>query len=308
MSGTEGACPNGPDHEGCMTNPVLQLIGRTTFIVGSGKNAGKTTFLNYTLKNLRMLTTPFFMSIGVDGEQTDQIFGTNKPRIFAEHGDYVVTTDLALKHADLSCEIHEVFPFQTVMGRPVLARVTSGGYVEVIGPENNTQVAEILASIKAVNGEKTILIDGAVNRITQVAAFEGAQFVFVVRVEQNRLSMIIDNIRLIGLFKDIERAPSILNAEKTFVCEGALTKTKLQKIGSEVKAIVIDDFTKVFLNWREMNLLLKKYEIYCRNRFDLAFIVVNLFDVSRETFMKTLDDDNLAKQIVFNPYEQRGLH
>ena len=51
-----------------------QLINKTTFLVGNKKNAGKTTFLNYVLKQIREVVHPAFFTIGIDGEENDLIF------------------------------------------------------------------------------------------------------------------------------------------------------------------------------------------------------------------------------------------
>ena len=53
---------------------------RTTFILGSDKNVGKTTFLNLALSRLRTAgCRPAYLTIGVDGEKFDLISGARKP-------------------------------------------------------------------------------------------------------------------------------------------------------------------------------------------------------------------------------------
>ncbi|MDT8286630.1 MAG: hypothetical protein RQ748_05930, partial [Elusimicrobiales bacterium] len=66
-------------------DPIGQLEGRTTFIVGSRKNAGKTTFLNYALARRRRPAA--CLSVGVESGTADRIFGTPKPRVRLRPGD-----------------------------------------------------------------------------------------------------------------------------------------------------------------------------------------------------------------------------
>ena len=49
------------------------------------------------------------LSIGIDGEKCDSIFETNKPDIFLEKGDMVITTEEAINNSSASFEIISVF-------------------------------------------------------------------------------------------------------------------------------------------------------------------------------------------------------
>ena len=78
-------------------NSLTELIPRgVTFIAGSEKNAGKTALLNLLLAQLRGRGKTGYLSIGVDGESRDMIFGNPKPRIYARPGDLVATSQAAL--------------------------------------------------------------------------------------------------------------------------------------------------------------------------------------------------------------------
>ena len=61
-----------------------------------------------------------YLSIGVDGEERDLVFGHAKPQILALPGDTVVTAQAALAKTDALYEIHQVFPYKTVLGRLVV--------------------------------------------------------------------------------------------------------------------------------------------------------------------------------------------
>ena len=94
-----------------------QLVNKTTFLVGNKKNAGKTTFLNYALKQVREVVSPTFFTIGIDGETSDLIFETPKPRVYTEIGDFVVTSDLMINKSDALFEIIHVFPYKNSFGK-----------------------------------------------------------------------------------------------------------------------------------------------------------------------------------------------
>jgi hypothetical protein len=282
---------------------VKGLKDRTVFVVGSKKNAGKTTFLNYALNRLRGDGSIGALSIGVDGEAQDLVFGSPKPQIKAEKGDLLLCAETALAGADLHYEILNVYPFRTAIGRPVLLRALRPGRAEISGPENNEQLADIVADMRR-HGAGTVFVDGAVDRITQVAAGGKAAFVYVARVEPENLDSSAAAIKLVWaaaavpLCRAGEKLP-----DPVFVIDGALTPGRIP--GKDVKrgTLVIEDFTKVFLTWQQWTELRGRFELRFGAKPELAAFVVNLCDVSRADFEKKLALPALAERIVYNPYE-----
>ncbi len=285
---------------------VKGLRDRTVFIVGSKKNAGKTTFLNYALSRLRGGGALGALSIGVDGEAQDQVFGSPKPQVRAERGDLLLCAETALQNADLHHEILNVYPYRTAIGRPVLLRALRPGRAEISGPENNEQLEEILSDMRR-HGAGTIFVDGAVDRVTQAAAVKKAAFVYVARVEPENLDSAAAAIKLVWeaaavpLCRAGEKLP-----EPVFVIDGALTPGRVP--GKDVKkgTLVIEDFTKVFLGWQQWAELRGRFELRFGAKPELAAFVVNLRDVSRADFERKLALPALAERIVYNPYELKG--
>ena len=197
-------------------NIAKTLKDRVTFIIGSKKNAGKTAFLNYALESLRPETGLAYLSVGVDGERTDAIFGHPKPQVRARKGDLLVTAETALPHSEASFEILNVYPSRTALGRLVLLRTLREGRVELIGPENNTQLSGILADLEK-HKAATILVDGAVDRITQAASHKKAHLVYVAKVEPENLQSALDTIKLLYA---ASKAPKYSNCEQLFAAEG----------------------------------------------------------------------------------------
>ncbi|MCP4180177.1 MAG: hypothetical protein GY756_20625 [bacterium] len=284
---------------------INRLINKVTFITGNGKNAGKTTFLNYILPQLRGdVDSIAYLTIGIDGEKEDLIFTTPKPGIFAEINDYIITCDSVLVASEAGFEVIEVFPFLTKLGSLLLLKTLRAGLIELVGPENNMQLNYILNHLKEVTRIDTILIDGAVNRLTQIATLSESEFIYIMRVSSKNLMKSINQIKTLSLIKSF---PLITDNELIdndyYFCEGALTNIKVSKIPEKIKYILINDFTKIFLTWNELSDLLKIKKIYYKKKYQLNCISVNLYDIEKENFERILSDNNLKEEVVFNPYE-----
>jgi hypothetical protein len=285
-------------------NNEFVLPQRTVFITGSEKNAGKTTFLNHALKSLRTETTPAFLTIGIDGETKDIIFGNPKPQIYTEPGDLFVTSDLMIARSGGVFEIREVFPVKTVLGRLVLLKTLRGGFIELVGPEDNEQLSKIISYIKEEEGCQTILIDGAVNRITQVATGIDAGFVFVVKISQQNFKSGLEKIKRLSILEKIPKFNEDTKGLEVWFHKGALTETSIHKIPDNIKTVVVEDFTKIFLSLNQLKDLQNKKELFFRDVFDLLFVVVNLSGMKREEFLESIAGNDITDKIVFNPYQK----
>lgn len=139
----------------------------TIAIIGTGKNAGKTValneFINIASKNsIRIGIT----SIGRDGERQDIVTFTEKPPIFVQRGTFIATAEKCLSNTAAGLEIIDVTPFTTAMGRVVICEAVEDGYVEIAGPDSNSELKRVCSFMRDIGGDR-ILIDGALNRKTQ---------------------------------------------------------------------------------------------------------------------------------------------
>ena len=284
---------------------INKIINKIVFITGSGKNAGKTTFLNYLLPHLRNKDGSLsYLTIGIDGEQQDMIFGTPKPDINTEADDYIVTCDSAIIASDAVFEIVEVFPFSNKLGKLLLVKTLRAGSVELIGPENNTQLNYILNYLRTEKKINTILVDGAVNRITQITSAQNSEFIYVMKISNKDVMTSINQIKTLSLVKNFSIISSEENSsEEVFECTGALTSIKVSKIPENKTKILINDFTKIFLSWNELSDLLKSKTIYYKEKYVLLFITVNLLDISKNEFANILKTNNISENIIYNPYQ-----
>lgn len=287
-----------------MQNKFNYLLDRTVFITGSDKNAGKTTFLNLALEYLRGKTSLAYLTIGIDGEKSDQVFGTPKPRILSVENDYIVTTDTMLKESSGSFKVIEVFSDKTVLGRLVLAEVIRSGCVELVGAEDNSGLTSILEYLKKEKAIATILIDGAVNRVTQVSAVDNAAFVFVSKITPNNLNAAVEKLKIIHLVSKLPLVHLLSETQKAeyFTLKGALTPLKLKNIPEKCQGLIIEDFTRFFLSYEELKKLTEKMPVYLTEYYELLFFQVNNYDITSEQIHKTLKNSEIYEKIIFNPH------
>lgn len=133
-------------------------------LAGMCKNAGKTTVLNRLLKELGQQNVPIgITSIGRDGESTDLVTGTYKPRIYVREGTIFATASGLLGNCDATREILKTTGIHTPLGEVILLRAISDGFIDLAGPSMNQQLVEISGMFREYPIEK-ILIDGAISR------------------------------------------------------------------------------------------------------------------------------------------------
>lgn len=137
---------------------------RTISIVGMSKNSGKTTALNYFIEEamdegLAIGVT----STGRDGEITDLVTQTEKPRVYLYSGTLVSLPTKLYELAEAGLEILEMTDYRTPLGPLLLCRVVESGNVQIAGPVSTKQHKELYEKMIDL-GAELILIDGAIDR------------------------------------------------------------------------------------------------------------------------------------------------
>lgn len=133
-------------------------------VVGMAKNAGKTMTLNALIeeaveRNIRLGIT----STGRDGEKQDLVTATEKPLIEVAAETLIATTEETFKFAEAKLEVLEVTDFYTSLGRIVIARARTSGYVEIAGPNTNEEM-RLVAEKLLDYGAQLVIVDGAIDR------------------------------------------------------------------------------------------------------------------------------------------------
>ncbi len=308
--------------------------GRSTFITGPEKGCGKTSFLNAVLGALRGEgECPGILGIGFDGEARDALTGGSRPRIPAFAGETVLTAERFLRSSQARFEILETLPGTGALGRLVLARVLRAGDVLLVGPERNEYAALAMRLMREEFGVDTILADGAMNRITQVSAFEGARFVYVLRADRSNLDRQVAAMKRLhflahlpradfteageeggpeadrpgaeaaGLPKGAIPASTLGLASTPVLIRGALTPRVAAELGADGAPVVVEDFTKVFLEWRELATFARRHSLSVFRGMDFAGFTVILRNLGRAEFLSALGDPGLAGLVTFNPLE-----
>lgn len=283
-------------------NALKGIAGAVTAVTGFEKGSGKTTFLNHALPIARLAGPVAAFSIGVDGSLKAREAGTAVPEIRVLPGDVVLTTETFARASGARFEVLETLPGRTALGRLLVGRALRGGSVTLVGPEHFSLLAEVIDLVRREGWAESVLVDGAVNRITQVSALGDVRFVFTVRADRANLAKASERVRtlaeLAGL--PVEASPE----EGTHLVEGPLTPEAMKALPQGAKALSVEDFTKFFLAPGELARALERYRISVRRAFELLGIVVTLRDVTREQFAAAAGP--LAEaSLVFNPYEVR---
>jgi hypothetical protein len=137
---------------------------KTLSIVGMAKNAGKTTALNYLIEEAMDEGVVLgITSTGRDGESTDLVTGTDKPRVFLDAGTIVSVPVKLYELADAGLEILSMTNYSTALGQIMICRVAESGYVQIAGPVNTRDHKKMCEEMLAF-GAELILIDGAIDR------------------------------------------------------------------------------------------------------------------------------------------------
>lgn len=136
----------------------------TVSIVGMAKNAGKTTTLNYLIEEAMDEDIVLGVtSTGRDGENTDLVTGTDKPKVYLQTGTVVSVPRMLYDLAESGLEILRMTNFRTPMGEILLCRVAESGYVQIAGPLATVETKEMCREMEEL-GAEFILIDGAIDR------------------------------------------------------------------------------------------------------------------------------------------------
>ncbi|QWC00041.1 hypothetical protein KHQ88_00250 [Mycoplasmatota bacterium] len=126
--------------------------------IGNVKNAGKTTVLNSVVKSYNH--SVIITSIGLDGENIDQVTLMEKPQIYVRENDIVATAKDTLKQFEAEYQMIEETNIFTAIGNIVICKIIKPGKVLVAGPSLVTDMSLLIDVLKEKYDHK-ILIDGA---------------------------------------------------------------------------------------------------------------------------------------------------
>ena len=287
--------------------------------VGLAKDVGKTTVLNYFLKQLPKTAVT---SLGVEGESEDcNVDCGKKPRVFLEKGSFFTTTEESIQKNGLSVSIIEKTRIVTPLGCVVLAEVRMPGFYEIYGAGSLERTKRIIIKFLE-KGAKRVFVDGALFRMGHAGISSGCVLISGSNVNAKAEDVIEETKKVVEYLSfrtlDLEKRKkpylidegkikefdfcSVLNNEKKIVesiskktthiyIPGAFTSQtfeKFRRLGFEFNKImiIIDNGTKCFLKRDEYKLFLKmRGRIKVLNSINLCGVAVNSFS----TFLRDFD-------------------
>lgn len=138
---------------------------RRVALVGTSKNAGKTTVLN-ALTNLLTAQGAVvgLASMGLDGEDTDAWLGFAKPKVRVERGTLLVTAASLVERAGGVLQVlAEVSGAASSLGPLVVARAKAPAGVQLCGIAHRAALVRAQQALVAA-GANRLLVDGAYHR------------------------------------------------------------------------------------------------------------------------------------------------
>ncbi len=182
---------------------------KTVSIVGMAKNSGKTTALNYFIEEamdegLLLGVT----STGRDGEATDLVTGTDKPRVYLYSGTLVSVPTQLYELADAGLEILRMTNYHTSIGQIMLCRVVDSGYVQIAGPVNTADHKRLCREMFD-HGAEMVLIDGAIDR-KSIAAPETSDAIILATgavLSRSIKRVVEETAHIVGLYQLPELEP-----------------------------------------------------------------------------------------------------
>jgi hypothetical protein len=132
-------------------------------IIGTTKNAGKTTTLNWLLRmHAQAERRVGLTSVGHDGEVQDSVTGKAKPRIWVVRGTLVATAEAAARRS-APMRLVQALPMRSPMGPIGIYEANQDGEIEIAGPITVQDLRRTIAALQAC-GIDRMLVDGAIDR------------------------------------------------------------------------------------------------------------------------------------------------
>lgn len=270
---------------------LRRVAGAVTAVTGFEKGSGKTTLLGLLLRHARHHGPAAAFTIGVDG------VGHGGTPIHVEPGDVVLTTEPMARASEARFEVLDTVPGRASLGRLLLGRARRAGAVTLVGSEHFSALSDAVLRVRREGWAHSVLIDGSVNRLTQVSALGDLQFTFAVRVTRANLRRAAEKVKALAELADLPRD----EGEGAFRVEGPLTPEMLETLPPETQAISLPDFTKVFLDAPTLHRTLDRYRVTVRRSFGLLGFAVGLRDVRPEEFLFAVGP-KAGEQVLFNPF------
>lgn len=234
---------------------------RSVFVVGTGKNVGKTVTVRALCEAASRRGIGFGLtSIGRDGEAVDVADATGKPRLFLRPGTVLATARDVLPDSP-AVELAGLSSHMTAAGPLVYARVRSAAFYEIVGPPTASGIRAVVRELAAMGCEQTV-VDGAIDRVAAVAGGGDAIIVCAGASGGGTMGEAVDEIR--ALVRRLS-VPAYDPARPHVRLEGALTAAKAAELSASAagKQIVVRDPTQIAIFGKALLGVLERLDVRC---------------------------------------------
>ncbi|HEY5340802.1 MAG TPA: hypothetical protein VIK27_07230 [Candidatus Aquilonibacter sp.] len=231
------------------------------FVVGTGKNVGKTVTMRAIYHALLAAgTLPALASIGRDGEAVDIGDAGEKPRLWLEPGTVVATARGVLPRSPGS-EMLDLSDLPTAAGMLVYARVRYAAHYELIGPPSASAMRAVVHRLQAF--APRVLVDGAIDRVAALAGGEDAVVIATGASAASTIGEAVDGIRALAVRLT---TPAPEDGEEVLEIGGALTPGRVAELlrKRETRAVVVRDPTQIALTGKAALAAFAQLRIRCR--------------------------------------------
>lgn len=255
---------------------------RSLFVVGTGKNVGKTVAMRAisdaaVANSLRVGMT----SIGRDGEAVDASDAVAKPRLFLRPGTMVATARHLLP-AHPASELVDLTPWATAAGPVVFAHVRESAYYELAGPATAAGVRACVERFTKFGCDQ-VIVDGALDRVAALAGGEDSIVVAGGAAAARTMEEAVDDIRALvvrlGLPRYDPAAPFVR-------IEGALTAAEASRFAGrgEERQIVVRDPTQIALGGKALLGVAARLTLRCER--PLRVVAATIASIGRDGYFE----------------------
>ncbi len=290
-------------------------------IVGNAKNAGKTTVMNSIFEELDYNNIAI-TSIGLDGEETDQVTFMDKPRVYCKTGYLIATAEETLDQFEAEYRVIENTHIKTSIGNVKICEIIKPGNALIAGPSIISDMEEIIQKLQKYN-LNNIFIDGAFFRHSLARVANASIFVVGANLSNDLDKVVLDAVSNVKKF-NLAEVDSTLRFIGKEACICYLKDGKVMKkfdfdsvLGNT--AIILDSkYNKADFLYLPLSLTNEFLEQLVEKRRDFHFDIIvntpvniqlnsanihNLFKLKNKVYV--LNPINL-KAVCFNPYSPRG--
>jgi len=141
---------------------------RTISFIGSDKNAGKTTALNFVYRKMLEKSGSnsgiCLTSIGINGEDVDFFDGRAKPNVCIRKGSYFITANEHLEGYGHAYDLVHLFSLSSSSKNYMLGRCRCDFETVIEGPNCKGEIMKIKDVLNNLLPDCTLLLDGSADR------------------------------------------------------------------------------------------------------------------------------------------------